>query len=279
MKRSQFEPLVIDVFETTVFPLPKHGHTHYELIYIFKGCGNHYLNQIVLPYKAGDLFLLSPGDEHFFEIHKSTKFCFIKFNDSYFSGNKHLSPDLLVNTSPSEIMKNPFLKENKLVFSEPCRTILRKTVENVVDYNCRIDVSSSPIVFFQVLALFGLIQEASSKLDIRLEAGSPAKQDLLSYIHQHIYDPEKIRIQNIASHFSISSNYFSSYFKRNFEISYRDYINDYKVKLIEKRIQAGQMTMKQIAFEFGFTDESHLTNYFKKLKHVSPSNFKGLTAS
>ncbi|UFH34008.1 helix-turn-helix domain-containing protein [Chryseobacterium sp. C-71] len=72
----------------------------------------------------------------------------------------------------------------------------------------------------------------------------------------------------------MSKTYFSAYFKRNFDVSYRNYITDYKLKLIEKRIQSGQMTMKQIAFEFGFTDESHLTNYFKNLKKINPSDFK-----
>lgn len=274
MKKSQFEPLVINTFETITYPLPLHSHTHYELVYIFKGCGHHYINKIIMPYKAGDLFLLSPEDEHFFEIKKSTRFCFIKFTDNYFQDNKHLSPDIMVNTSPVEIMKSPVLKEMKLVFTEPCRTILRKTIENITDYNCMHDVSNSPIVFFQVLAIFGLIKEASAKLNIRLESSAPAKEDLLTYIHQHIYDPAKIRIDNIADYFNISSNYFSAYFRRNFGCSYRSYINDYKIKLIERRILAGQMNMKQIVYEFGFTDESHLTNYFKKQRNISPSDYK-----
>lgn len=276
MKKSQFEPLVIHTFETMTFPLPKHSHTYYELIYIFKGAGNHFVNKIVIPYKTGDLFLISPDDEHYFEIRKMTKFCFIKFNDSFFQSNKHLSPDLLVNTSPLEIMRNPLLKEMKLVFTEPCKSILRKTVENINDYDCMHDVAGSPIVFFQVLSLFGLIREASARLNVRIDHGAPAKEDLISYIHQHIYEPDKIRISIIAGHFNISANYFSYYFKRNFGMPYRDYLNDYKVRLIERRIKSGQMTLKQIAYEFGFTDESHLTNYFKKLRQVSPSSFKTL---
>ncbi|WP_442592028.1 AraC family transcriptional regulator [Pedobacter sp. AW31-3R] len=274
MKKSQFHPLVIETYETTTYPLPKHSHTYYELIYIFKGNGCHYLNQIAIPYKSGDLFLISPDDEHIFDIQKSTKFCFIKFNDSYFSTNKQLSPDLLVNTSPTEIMKNHALKEIKLIFSDTHKKILRNTVENINDYNNTYDVSNSPIVFFQILTIFGIIKEASAKLNVRLDDGIPVKEDLLSYIHQYIYEPEKIRIQHIARHFNIAHNYFSSYFKRNFEVSYRAYLNDYKLKLIEKRIQSGQMTMKQISYEFGFTDESHLTNYFKKNRKVSPSDFK-----
>ena len=274
MKRAQFEPLIIEVFETLTFPLPKHSHTYYELIYIYKGQGLHYLNKIVMPYKAGDLYLISPDDEHYFEIKKSTKFCFIKFNDSYFKANKQLSPDLLVNTSPTEIMRNPLLKEMKLVFDEPCKTILYKTVDNLNDYNSLHDVSNSPIVFFQILSIFGLIKEASAKINVRLDLGSPAKEDLISYIHQHIYDTEKIRVTIIAQHFNIASNFFSTYFKRNFNMAYKDYLNVYKIKLIEKRIESNQMTLKQIAYEFGFTDDSHLTHFFKKHKQITPSEYK-----
>lgn len=274
MKRKQFNPLEIDSFEVSEYPFPKHSHTYYELVYIFKGCGNHHLNHLVTPYKAGDLFLISLEDEHYFDIKKSTKFAFIKFNDSFFESNKHLSPDTLMTASPMDIMRNPLLKEEKLCFDEPCKTILRKTVENILDYNKICDVTTSPIMFFQVLSLFGLIREASVKLNVRIDNGVPNQEDLISYIHQNIYNPEKIRVEAISKHFNISPTYFSAYFKRNFEVSYRDYINDYKLKLIERRIQSGQMTMKQIAFEFGFTDESHLTNYFKKQKNISPSDYK-----
>jgi len=274
MKKAQFEPLVIEMMHAATYPLPKHSHTYYELIYILKGSGQHHLNQLIMPYKSGDLFLISPEDEHYFEVKHCSSFCFIKFNDGYFSANKHLSPDMLVNTSPTEIMRNPLLKELKLVFTEPCKTILRKTVENLTAYNCLHDVSNSPIVFFQILSIFGLIKEASALLGVRLEGKDLLKEDLLSYVHQYIYEPERIRVQQIASHFNIAGNYFSAYFKRNFEMSYRDYVNDYKLKLIEKRIDSGQMTMKQIAYEFGFTDESHLTNYFKKLRNISPTDYK-----
>ncbi len=277
MKRKQFEPLEIDTFEAAVYPFPRHSHTYYELVYISKGLGNHHINQIVIPYKAGDLYLISPDDEHFFDIKKLTRFWFIKFNDAYFKGNRHLSPDHLTVASPIDIMRNHLLKEDKLIFDEPCKTILRKTVENIFQYSDFHKISDSPIVFFQVLSLFGLIREASLKMNTGIDRKTPQKDDLISYIHQNIYTPELIRIKNISQHFNISKTYFSAYFKRNFDVSYQHYITDYKLKLIERRIQSGQMTMKQIAFEFGFTDESHLTNYFKNSNKINPSHFKLLS--
>ncbi len=274
MKRNQFEPLVIHEFEEKVFHLPVHSHTYYELIYIFKGSGIHLLNNNRIPYKAGDLFVISPDDEHYFEIRKSTRFAFIKFTDSYFNGKNSLSPDAFLVTSPEDIMRNKLLKEIKLQMDEPCRSILRNTVENIVAYNCRKDIASSPLVYYQILSVFGLIREAAAKLNVRIDKGQPDKEAMISYIHQHIYAPGQIQVKNIAAHFNISPSYFSSYFKRNFELSYREYINDYRLKLIEKRIASGTFTMKQIADEFGFTDESHLSHFFKDRKKISPQMYR-----
>lgn len=275
MKRKQFEPLELDCFEAEVYPFPNHSHTYYELIFIVKGAGNHHINKLVIPYKSGDLYLISPDDEHFFDIKKSTKFCFIKFNDSYFNFHKNLSPDDIFMASPFDIMRNPVFKEEKLNFDEPCKSILKKTVENIFEYHLYHKVSDSPIVFFQIMSLFGLIREVSMKnMKFNIDRKTPEKEDLITYIHKNIYNPEFIKMQVIAKHFSISPGYFSNYFKRNFEVNYRDYVKNYKLRLIERRILSGKMTMKQIAFEFGFTDESHLTNYFKKQMKINPSQYK-----
>jgi len=60
------------------------------------------------------------------------------------------------------------------------------------------------------------------------------------------------------NHFHIAGNYSSAYFKRNFDMSCREYVNNYRIKLIGKRMETGNQTLKEVADEFGFTDESHL---------------------
>ncbi|WP_256010270.1 helix-turn-helix domain-containing protein [Desertivirga xinjiangensis] len=102
----------------------------------------------------------------------------------------------------------------------------------------------------------------------------PGKQEILDYIHQNIYDPQKCQIGNIARKFNTAASYFSDYFKRNFDISYRAYLDQYWIGLIESRIKSGRLNMKQIAAEFGFSDESHFSNYFKKHRKVRPTAFK-----
>lgn len=82
-----------------------------------------------------------------------------------------------------------------------------------------------------------------------------------------------IQVRNIAREFPIAESYFGAYFKRNFGISYRDYVNELRTKLIEKRISGGNLSITQIADEFGFSDKSHLTNFFKKRKSQRPTDF------
>lgn len=129
-------------------------------------------------------------------------------------------------------------------------------------------------IFFQLLAIFGLIIETAKKMNIELQNSSLKKEDIITYLHQNIYHPKRIRIQKMALHFNISPHYFSHYFKRNFEISLREYIDEYRLKLIEKRMEMGENTIKQIAFEFGFTDESHLSHYYKKKRNRALSSLK-----
>lgn len=275
-KLNQFETLVIDEFEEEKFHLPFHSHTYYEIIYIVKGNGIHHLNKNLLPYKSGDLFVVSPEDEHYFDIKKNTRFVYIKFTDNYFNSNKSLfCDDLLLNT-PECFMRDRLLKETVLKLDEPCKTILKNTIENITAYNSRIDVTTSPIVFYQILSIFGLIKETMRSMNPKVKVSSIDSEQITSYIHQKIYYPKLVQIKTISAHFNIAESYFSAYFKKAFSISYRDYINNLRTTLIEKRITNNQMPIKQIAHEFGFTDESHLSNYFKKRKNMKPTDFKKL---
>lgn len=166
------------------------------------------------------------------------------------------------------------LKEIKLKMDEPCVTILRNTIESIVAYNCRKDVATSALVYYQILSIFGLIREAMAKLSIRIDNGQPDKEELISYIHQNIYEPSLIQVKNISAHFNISPTYFSDYFKRKFAISYRAYVSEYRMKLIEKRLAVPMLTIAQIADEFGFSDESHLIHFFKKNKNMNPGSYR-----
>ncbi|WP_205780617.1 helix-turn-helix domain-containing protein, partial [Mucilaginibacter limnophilus] len=143
---------------------------------------------------------------------------------------------------------------------------LKTAMQAITDYKDSTDLSTSGFVYFQILSVFGLIQQSLRTFSGIYVISGLDKQQLLNYIHQNIYDPQKCRIDVIASCFNISPTYFGAYFKRNFGVSYRNYFHQYRWSLIEKRLKSGKLNNKQIAVEFCFSDESHFSNYCQKIK-------------
>lgn len=73
----------ISVKELEESPLKEHEHTFFELVYILSGTGLQCINNNKFDYHEGHMFLITPQDCHSFDIHTTTKFFFIRFNDIY----------------------------------------------------------------------------------------------------------------------------------------------------------------------------------------------------
>src|SRR5690606_30950423 len=83
----------------------------------------------------------------------------------------------------------------------------------------------------------------SGKGESKSDEGLP----LLHYIHENIYDPEKIIASSIADHFNISKTYVSEYFKKHTGASMQRYILEYKIALAEIRLKHSDMKVNEIA--------------------------------
>ncbi len=265
MKRrlQQFAPLVIHAYEEADFHLPIHGHTYYELVYIRAGHGQHWLNGHTTPYAAGNLFFIAPEDEHRFDIAELTRFVFIKFTDTYFQQASTTSdPD---KAELLALLHAQWLKENVLTFTEPQAAVLRRLTDNLADYAPDPELSRSASVYQQVLALLCLVREALTRQHQPATARPPAPgpEQVLAYVHQHIYRPAAVQTAAVAERFCIAPSYFGAYFRREMGTSYRHYVNGYRTQLLENRAAQGA-TLKQLVAEFGFTDETHLSRYFRQ---------------
>lgn len=266
----QFESLKIDDFWEEVYSYPDHSHLYYEIVFIHEGHGQHFINDSSIFYEPGDLFLLSPGDHHYFEISRHTHFTFIKFTQSYFV-RESLATDA---QSPLSVMHLKSVKESKLIFSEPYRSIIRNIIENIVSYNgAQNMVDLSGLVYYQLYSLLELIvEQTAGNKDLKTDYHIGHR--VLQYIYQHIYSREKISIAALSVEFSFAGSYFSNWFKRNYNISFREYVTQHRNILLEKRMNTTSLSLKEIAAEFDFVDESHLIKYFIRHFGCRPSEYR-----
>lgn len=269
-KLRQFTPLVIEEFVKADFHEPAHEQNYYEIFYIREGRGVHHINGIPIEYGPGDVFVISPFDFHYADIELLTHFGVIKFTEGYLMGKIGFLSG--ISQTPDLLLFNNAIRGHKLLLPEFESQLVKALVENVLSCRNRSNLEILPYVFFQVLSIISIIQELPAD-DFYFGQRNVKKDSILSYIHQNISSPDDLRLESLADTFSISKKYFSFYFKSNFGISYRDYVAQYKLKLIQSALLTDK-TIKQIVQEFGFTDESHLSHFFKKKSLITITEFR-----
>lgn len=256
MKRyKQFKPLVIADFEVMEWPHGPHQHNHFELIYIHHGTGVHHLQGMDIAYTKGNIFMVGPDEEHFFKIDEATRFTFIKFTDVYIhqvsSGSSYGLQQLEYLVKSRETHLSSF--HLSLADQDTANAVIHVILSLQNDI-----LSNEPLVWLQVLALAALLYRNMPELKVTAHR-SRDMQAIFCYLHKFIYTPEKLRAPIMAAHFNTTADYIGPYFKRNTGITLRSYIGEYRRELIRQRMKSGNYSLKQVAVEFGLTDESHVS--------------------
>jgi len=266
MKRYiQHEDLKISHFTATRWEHPVHNHNHFEIIFIHKGKGEHCLSGSHYPYSGPCLFLLAPSDTHHFEITEETEFTFLKFTNVYLD-------------IPPVLMEDHRRHAPLLEGSSEAQKA-DKVVRLITEEWRQTGKGPNETIFFLIQALLSLIRRSIQVTPLPANAGgNPLHAEKISaivnYLHSHIYSPGHTHLEHLAEQFGYSRHYLGVFFKEQTGIPLRDYVNRYRLTLIEHRLQHSSYSIKEISNEMGFTDQSHFNKFFKTHKGMSPSAFR-----
>ena len=272
-RENLYQPFEIAYDEVDECPKEGHQHNFFELVYIVDGTGKQCINKNKFDYHQGHLFLITPQDCHSFEVENTTRFFFVRFSNRY------------LRSAPAEsewvrrmeyILNNASHQPGCLLCNEGDKPLVRTMVESMV----REHVNRAPYHLEVVNQLVNtLITIVARNIAMRLPAGIENNKgeeimNIIRYIQENIYEPEKLRAETIGDLFGFSKGYLSRYFRKHTGESMQQYIVEYKLRLVETRLGHSDMRINEIATELGFTDESHLNRLFKRHKRISPSDYR-----
>lgn len=269
-----YSPFSIYHFEANTWTHATHKHTYFEIIFVLKGCGTHYINGSTFSYGAGDVFLLGPEDYHYFAIACLTEFSFIRFNESI---HKHLQQDTSWQPVITTLLTTSSQSRGSIVTDQLEKQKLNYLREVLEAENLR-----EPAQYFEPIrdSLLRSILLILARNLFQHPLSSPIARDsvesILLYIKQHIHQPALLSINSLAEIFHYSPAYISLYFKKHTGQSLKQYITKHKIKLIEARLLYSSLSLAQLADEFGYTDESHFCKHFKKYTGQTPTTFRRL---
>ena len=275
----QHDSLFIRHFTTNKWPFELHNHNHFELVFIHSGKGYHYLNDEKYDYTGPCVYMLTPADHHIFDITEESQFSVLKFTNVYLSGGQPSAGqpdwDAILNNLRNASRDHDGLSKH----ANDLGNVSQLIYLIVREWKLR-PLPNNEVILHLVRGVISILREAmEDKLQDQSDTISGDWTRMLHYIHQFIHDPAKLQTETIAANLNFTTGRLRLLFRQQMGQSIKDYINDYKCRLIENRLLYSTLTIKEISNEFGFTDMSHLNKFFRNLKGVSPRNYRKSNAS
>ncbi len=97
------------------------------------------------------------------------------------------------------------------------------------------------------------------------------------YVKEYVarcYQDPGITIEGIAGELNLVPTYVSTLFKKEANISFSQYLSDYRIQKAKELLEQTDMKIKDVAFETGFGTYNNFTRVFKKKLGITPNEYK-----
>lgn len=273
-----YKPFEIQELELTEWKQRPVKNNFFELVFIKEGDGTQCINYNEYSYSKGSIFLLPPLKCHSFNIKAPSQFIFLKFSDSFFRNGNRLTADKIEwFKEASYILSNYNQQPGDIIKSDVDRQYLDRLIAIILQESRNYGDESITLIKSLMVSVMEILIRNIKKSNFY--EVSPKNTDdritkILTYINEHIDSPGHLKVESIAKTFLMSPTYVSEFFRKQVNMSLREYIIKAKLKLVEIRLLNSSYTLTEIADDLGFTDVSHLSKIFKRYAGVSIREFK-----
>ena len=266
-QENLYEPFEILIRERDVFPVDVHRHSFFELVHIVSGNGSLSAFGKTVAYKAGDLFLIRPETAHRFVIGDVSRFVFLRFTEQAITdyAASLAEPFFSIQTEPDPLS---VCEEDAAKIRALFRMIWQEKAHPA-------PASSELLLQWSVGIVLIVARNRAGSGQVTPDMPSQERLAfLLPYIQRHIRQPEKLKADALAAAFDFSRHYLGRYFKRHYQENLGDYVARCRIRAIQNALAHSTSGIKQIAWQFGFTDASHLTRFFRRRTGQTPRRFR-----
>lgn len=252
---------------------------YFEIIFISEGKGKHYINEYIVSYEEGDIFLIAPGDKHHFQALERTEFSHFRFTKRLFTGKLDIPDRSYWFQRIEHIINNPNLLPGDIIKEKADRYLIWHMYDVIIrEYTAEKEffqhnISNMVSTILSIIARNVTIDFGGS-VSKKIKKKAFTVQEIKRYINANVYDTRLMKVSAIANKFGMTSSGLSAFFKRKSGESIHHYILMYRIELVKQRLKSTDFSVADIAAQLGFTDESHLTRIFKKYNDCTPKQYK-----
>ena len=94
----------------------------------------------------------------------------------------------------------------------------------------------------------------------------------MEWIKANYYKP--ITVKEIANEFGYNTDYLSFLFKKTTNTTLTNYISKTRIEISKSLISNYDLSIKEVAYSCGFSDEKYFMKLFKKAESMTSSQYK-----
>jgi YesN/AraC family two-component response regulator len=255
--------------------LPSHPHTHdfIEIVFVTNGEGIHTIDGVDYPIVAGSFFVVDNEKTHsilpmsmaeYYNIFLTVDF--VKKMKLYDANGNQSNVYNYLKTSednPVAIYLN----------SETASELERYFEAMYLEFSSKKQLYNEAMRAYMKLIMTACIrfrQKAFNAPDVK----SP--QNMLPRIIDYInkYYSEKITLQSIAEKYGYNSAYFGRLFKKNYGISFNQYLYRKRIDAACELLITTNQNISEVASNVGFTNTTHFYKEFENIVNCTPKEYR-----
>lgn len=246
-------------------PLPLHEHGNMtEFVFLEKGTQNYQTTDKVYTVRQGEVFFTQPNEPH------STGILPEEISVIYY-----LIVDLRLVTELDTFISQSEYTRMESYFSNIHSRIFRPSPQLKMEFDRLLEIFAQPDMHFDTH-----IRNALSEVLIALSTPpSPEKniskreiESSIIYIQENLNS--MIHISDLAQMENMSLSAYKKKFVQITGIPPGEYILREKIKKSKEMLLSTQLSITEIAFEYGFSSSQYFATVFKRLCYMSPSEFR-----
>lgn len=135
---------------------------------------------------------------------------------------------------------------------------------------CQLAVKAALLGIVAVCAQYGRLEGRS----MRPGADYKARQlrEIVGYLGEHF--TERLPLTEVAAHFGLSPQYFSTFFKENFGRTFTQHVNSLRIEQAARLLRETDLPVMDVGFSVGFDNFSYFIKRFRSVYGVSPSHYR-----
>lgn len=252
---------------------PWHYHPEYEITYIHNGEGILFIGDKIIKYKKGSLIMIGSNLPHEWrsdiredpDFHSRT--FAVHFNKDFPGKDFYKIPEAAsINHLLEESVRGIKINDEKtkrIVRDKLLELLQTKGIERI---NLLFSILNS-IAFCRKNELL------SSRVFVNSidEGQNQRMNQVYKYVMEHFKG--EVAVEQIAKDICMTTTSFCRFFKKRTNKSFIQYVNEIRIGYACKLLLEENYNISQIAYESGFGNLSNFNKQFKKVKHITPSQF------